>query len=83
MILSHWLFREGKMLIIEKIEEILKNLGIFVLNGKYDIDSLKRVSLWYDLEKVFDIIIGDEDFWKAQDDNVSSLVELVEKYIEK
>lgn len=71
------------MLIIEKIEEILKNLGIFVLNGKYDIDSLKRVSLWYDLEKVFDIIIGDEDFWKAQDDNVSSLVELVEKYIEK
>lgn len=71
------------MLIIEKIEEVLKNLGIFVLNGKYDIDSLKRVSLWYELERVFDIIIGDEDFWKAQDDNVLSLVELVEKYIEK
>lgn len=71
------------MTIKERIEKLLRKMGIFVLNGKYDIDSLKRISLWYELEREFDVIIDDEDFWKTQDDNISSLIELIEKYIKK
>lgn len=65
----------------DRIENILKKIGISVVNDKYDIDSLKRITLWYELEREFDIIIDDEDFWKTQEDTTSCLVELVEKYI--
>lgn len=71
------------MTIKERIEKLLRKMGIFVLNSKYDIDSLKRISLWYELEREFDVIIDDEDFWKTQDNDISSLIELIEKYIKK
>lgn len=65
----------------DRIENILKKIGISVVNDKYYIDSLKRITLWYELEREFDIVIDDEDFWKTQEDTISCLVELVEKYI--
>lgn len=71
------------MTIRERLERILQKIGVFVFNDKYEIDSLKRISLWYELEREFDVIIDDEDFWKTQDDTISSLIELIEKYIKK
>lgn len=65
----------------DRIGNILKKIGISVVNDKYYIDSLKRITLWYELEREFDIVIDDEDFWKTQEDTISCLVELVEKYI--
>lgn len=71
------------MTIRERLERILQKIGVFVFNDKYQIDSLKRISLWYELEREFDVIIDDEDFWKTQDDTIFSLIELIEKYIKK
>ncbi len=71
------------MVIRERIEKVLKKLGVLIINGKYDIDSLKRISLWYELESEFDVIIDDEDFWKTQDDTIFGLVELMEKYTDR
>ncbi len=71
------------MVIRERIEKVLKKLGVLIINEKYDIDSLKRISLWYELESEFDVIIDDEDFWKTQDDTIFGLVELMEKYTDR
>lgn len=66
-----------------KIINVLKKLKIDIYNGKYEIDSLKRITLWYELENEFGIIIDDEDYWQAQDDTISSLLKLINGYVKK
>lgn len=75
--------------IFEKLQKIIKDIKDSVkivnedsnLNEDLSIDSLDTMSLFFEIEKIFDIKIPEEDIEENELYNVSNIIKYIEKRV--